>query len=194
MFQVVSSGESSVVGECFGRDLSLLHVSGTCQTAQTEVRDGEENPLSPPPHFICWDIFLELLGFLDHNVDSYCSIICHLSNKQGNTSPNSFPQCFYFDSQYLLPSPLYSSIHILLWLVGPLTQQSSWEGSWQHCDVEEHCKGGWGQRSYGWASSHSQETMSRDAPLDTKMSIGEFISGFKQSSPSYGREFNSTLY
>lgn len=49
MFQVVSSGESSIAGECFGRDLSLLHVSSKCQAAQTEVRDGEENPLRPLP-------------------------------------------------------------------------------------------------------------------------------------------------
>ena len=37
------------MGECFARDLSLLHVLGTCQAAQIEVRDGEEKPLRPPP-------------------------------------------------------------------------------------------------------------------------------------------------
>ena len=68
-FQVVSSGESSVLGEGFARDLSLLHVSGTCQAAQIEVRDEEENPLRPPyHHFICWDIFLELLGSLETKI------------------------------------------------------------------------------------------------------------------------------
>lgn len=151
-------------------------------------------PTKPPapPHLLRY-----LLGTFGVSWPQCGLILLHtmpLIKQPGEYFPQLFSPVFL-----LWLSVLIASSSILFYphpfmVVGPLTHQSSLEGSWQHCDVEEHCKGGWGQWSYGWTSSQSQETMSRDAPLDTKISIGEFISGFKQSSPSYRREFNPTLY
>lgn len=135
------------------------------------------------PRLTCCRISLEPLGPLGPNVDSRC----HLPTQPGSAVPQLLsPVPVTCDSLYLSPPPCHSFTRHPSVAKGTPAEPSGLLaalrcGRGLRCGRTVHARPG---------PSHSEGALFGKCSFDTSLSVGKFISGFKQGWPSYGRQFN----